>query len=187
MDLHVCPNYSLTFDKSDTLPTSIFINNVGNLGVFLGCTFCLKSVFFYVLGLARTGLIFTRSQDGTQPGQTKQGIRYHVPSCWVWRGGGQGGPTPGGRLVVAQEHMEHRAPRVALCISHFVWYILFVSIIVVTVCFICCSVKLPLPWPTSFCLFLSILLHSPVGEGMIERPCGALSPATGQNYNILLS
>ena len=42
-----------------------------------------------VLGSARTGLIFTRSQEGTQPGgltqpgQTEQGIPYHVPSCWV--------------------------------------------------------------------------------------------------------
>jgi len=50
-----------------------------------------------VLGLARTRLIFTRSQEGTQPGQltqtgqTKQGIQYHVPSCWIPVGGaGQG-------------------------------------------------------------------------------------------------
>ena len=39
----------------------------------------------FVLGLARTGLIFTENQEGTQsgrltpPGQTEQGIRYHVP------------------------------------------------------------------------------------------------------------
>jgi len=45
--------------------------------------------FHFVLGLARTGLIFTRIQEGTQPdgvtppGQTEQGIPYHVPSCWV--------------------------------------------------------------------------------------------------------
>jgi len=50
-----------------------------------------------VLGLARTGLIFTRIQEGAQPGgltqpqpgQTESGIPYHVPSCWVlgaeWR------------------------------------------------------------------------------------------------------
>ena len=42
-----------------------------------------------VLGLARTGLIFTGIQEGTQPGgltppgQTEQGIPYHVLSCWV--------------------------------------------------------------------------------------------------------
>jgi len=42
-----------------------------------------------VLGSARTELIFTRSQEGTQVGrltqtvQTKQGVWYHVLSCWV--------------------------------------------------------------------------------------------------------
>ena len=42
-----------------------------------------------ILGLARTGLIFTAIQEGTQPGrltppgQTEQGIPYHAPSCWV--------------------------------------------------------------------------------------------------------
>jgi len=46
-----------------------------------------------VLGLARTGLIFTGIQEGAQPGglirpgQTEQGIPYHVPSCWVPVGG----------------------------------------------------------------------------------------------------
>ena len=54
-----------------------------------------------VLGSARTVLIFTRIQEGTQsgrltqPDQTKQDIRYHVLSCWVpgegsWRGEGSG-------------------------------------------------------------------------------------------------
>ena len=52
-----------------------------------------------------TGLIFTRIQEGTQlggltqPGQTEQGILYHVPSCWVLVGGGLGG----GNSLVAQE------------------------------------------------------------------------------------
>jgi len=46
-----------------------------------------------VLGLARTGLIFTGLQEGAQPGgltppgQTEQGIPYHVPSRWVSVGG----------------------------------------------------------------------------------------------------
>ena len=48
-----------------------------------------------VLGLARTGLIFTRLQEGAQPGgltqpqpgQTEPSIPYHVPSCWVPVGG----------------------------------------------------------------------------------------------------
>jgi len=43
--------------------------------------------------LASTGLIFTGIQEGTQPdgltqpGQTEQGIPYHVLSCWVPVGG----------------------------------------------------------------------------------------------------
>jgi len=46
-----------------------------------------------VLGSDRTGLIFTRSQERTQPGglnqpgQTEQGTPYHVLSCWVLAGG----------------------------------------------------------------------------------------------------
>jgi len=46
-----------------------------------------------VLDSARTGLIFTRIQEGTQlggltqPGQTEPGIPYHVLSCWVPVGG----------------------------------------------------------------------------------------------------
>jgi len=46
-----------------------------------------------VRGSARTGLIFTRIQEGTQPGgltppgQTEPGIPYHVPSRWVLLGG----------------------------------------------------------------------------------------------------
>jgi len=55
-----------------------------------------------VLGLARTGLIFTGLQEGTQPGgltppgQTEQGIPYHVPSCWVAVGGSWGAGTLSG-------------------------------------------------------------------------------------------
>jgi len=48
-----------------------------------------------ILGSARTGLIFTRNQEGAQPGgltqpqpgQTEPGIPYHVPSRWVLVGG----------------------------------------------------------------------------------------------------
>ena len=59
--------------------------------------FMSNCVGLFVLGLARTGLIFTRIQQGAQPGgltqpqpgQTEPGIPYHVPSCWV--------PVRGGR------------------------------------------------------------------------------------------
>jgi len=48
-----------------------------------------ETSFENVLDSAKTGLNFTRSQDQiqldglTQIGQTKQGIRYHVPPCCV--------------------------------------------------------------------------------------------------------
>ena len=53
-------------------------------------------------------MIFTRSQEGTQPGrltqtgQTKQSIGGHVPSCWVLGAGG-------GREV-GRGSRAHRAP-----------------------------------------------------------------------------
>jgi len=65
------------------------------------------------------------------------------------------GELGGGKSVVALEHAGHQAVRVALCISLFVLYILIISITVIIVPFVCCSVKLPLSQPTSFCLFVS--------------------------------
>jgi len=61
-----------------------------------------------VLGSARTGLIFTRIQEGAQPGgltqpqpgQTEPGIPYHVPSRWVLEGGGRRGRNS----LAAREH-----------------------------------------------------------------------------------
>jgi len=47
----------------------------------------------------------------------------------------------------------------------FVLCILLICIVVVPVPFACCSVKRPLSRPTSFCLFLSILLRTPAGGG----------------------
>ena len=58
-----------------------------------------KNICASVLGLARTGLIFTGLQAGaqpgglTQPGQTEPGIPYHVPSWWVPVGGSWGAGT----------------------------------------------------------------------------------------------
>jgi len=59
----------------------------------LNSQFLSHCKFVVVLGSARTGLIFIGIQKGaqpgglTQPGQTEQGIPYHVPSCWVPVGG----------------------------------------------------------------------------------------------------
>jgi len=65
-----------------------------------------------------------------------------------------------------------RVVRAALCILLFVLCILLIGIVVVPVPFVCCSVKLPLPRPTSFCLFLSILLPTPAGVGVAEQLSG---------------
>jgi len=73
--------------------------------------------------LARRGLIFTRSYEGTQPGQTEHGIRYHVPPCWVL-----GGELAGGKSVTAGECAGDWAVRVTLCILLFVLCILLTRI-----------------------------------------------------------
>jgi len=51
-------------------------------------------------------------------------------------------------------------------------FLLIRVVVVVTVSFVCCSVILPLSPPTSFCLFLSFLLHTPVGGGAAEQVRG---------------
>ena len=98
-----------------------------------------------VLGLARTEFIFTGIQEGEQPGgltppgQTEQGIPYHVLPCWVLVAGGAGrreGSCGSGPRAA-------RAVRVALCILLFVLCILLFCVVVVTVPLVCCSVKLP--------------------------------------------
>ena len=96
----------------------------------------------------------------THAGQTEQGIPYRVPSCWVlvWE-------LPGGKAVAAQKHVGHWAVRVAICISLLVLYIFVISIVVVTVLFICCSVKLHSFRPMSFPVFLPFLSHPSRGRG----------------------
>jgi len=74
--------------------------------------------------------------------------------------------------------------RVALCISVFVLYILLISIVLATVPFLCCSVKLPLCRPRNFCLFLSILLPTPVGGGATETLCGPFVAGQGQTATL---
>ena len=92
----------------------------------------------------------------------------------------QGRSWPGGKLITARECTGHQAVRVVLCISLFVLYILLISIVVVTVCFIFCSVELPLSQPMGFfCLFLSILLPTAAEGGVVEWPHGPLLPAIG--------
>ena len=123
----------------------------------------LNTRYTTVLGSARTGLIFTRLQEGAQPGglkppgQTEQGIPYHVPSCWV----------PVGRSWAAGTHLQLRSLRwgswrAALWVVQFVLYFLLICIVIVPVPFVYCSVKLPLSRPNGFCLFS---FHSPPHPG----------------------
>jgi len=71
-----------------------------------------------VLGLARTGLIFTGIQEGAQPGQADQpgqtelGIPYHVLSCWVLVGGSG---AAGSQWWLRSVWWRRWAVRVALC------------------------------------------------------------------------
>ena len=83
---------------------------------------------------------------------------------------GSGGRELGGRnSLVAQ---EGAAPvwsmRAALWVVRFVLCFLLICIFVVPVPFVYCSVKLPLSRPTSFCLFLSILLRTPAERGAVK-------------------
>jgi len=82
------------------------------------------------------------------------------------------GELGGGKAVAARQRTGHWAVRVALSVSLFVLYILLICIVVVTVRFLCGSVKLPLSRPTGFCLLLSILLPTPAGERVVEQPRG---------------
>jgi len=129
-------------------------------------SFCSLKSFIAVLGSARTGLIFAGIQEGAQlggltpPGQTERGIPYHVPSRWVPVGGGSGVVGTHSRLGSAQ----WRSGRAALWVVRFVLCFHLICIVVVTVPFVCCSVKLPLSRPTSFCLFSSHSLPHP-GRG----------------------
>jgi len=78
-----------------------------------------------------------RQADPNWPDRT----RYSIP-CAAMLGSRWGAGR--GEGVMALECVGHQAVRVALCISLFVLYILLISISVVTLPFVCCSVKLPL-------------------------------------------
>ena len=57
--------------------------------------------------------------------------------CAAMLGSGLGS-WPGGKAIVAREQTGRQVVRVTLCISLFVLYILLISIVVVTVRFVCC-------------------------------------------------
>jgi len=93
-------------------------------------------------------------------------------SGWEKLGGGKAVAGSGAR-------MRQRAVRVALCVLLSVLCFLLICI-VVTVPFDRCSNKLPLSQPTSFFLFLSILLPTPAGGGAAEQRVALLLLATAK-------
>jgi len=122
-----------------------------------------------VLGSDRRGLIFTGLQEGAQlggltpPGQTEQGIPYHVLSCWVLVGGTRVAGTHS-RLGSAQRREQLSGLCSLCCVFPFSVSLLFL--------FPLFAVLLNCPYPnlfqpTSFCLFLSILLCTPAGGGAV--------------------
>jgi len=98
-------------------------------------------------------------------------------SCAVMMGSG-GGELGGGNSLAARELVALvLSGRTALWVVRFVLCFLLICTVVVPVPFVCCSVQLPLSRPTSFCLFLSILLRTPVGGGSAAwRFCCLLQP-----------
>jgi len=99
--------------------------------------------------------------DSNQSNKTEYSILCAIMLGSDW------GEVVGGKRVTTWEHTGHWAVRVALCISWFVLYILLISsIVVVTVRFICCSIKLPLYQPISFFAFFFPFSSPPErGEG----------------------
>ena len=140
----------------------------------------------FVLGSARTGLIFhqkprgntARQADPTWPNRAG----YSIP-CAVMLGSGWG-ELGGWKSVTAWERARQWAVRVVLCVLLFVLCILLFCIVVVTVPFVCCSVKLSLSRPTSFCLFLCTLLRTPVGGGVAERTRGPFVAGHSQTITV---
>jgi len=147
--------------------------------------FVLKSMGTCVLGSARTGLIFTRIQEGAQPGgltqpqpgQTEQGIPYHVPSCWVLVGGSGVAGTLS-RLGRAQQRF---CPRERFCSAGlFCIFPLSVSLLFLFPLF-AVLLNCPYPDPPVFCLFLFILLRTPAWGGAAAwRFCCRLQPKPEQ-------
>jgi len=91
---------------------------------------------------------------------------YSIPCAAVL--GSDEGERGGGNSLAAQECAVAVVVESGSVVRSVLLYIPLICIVVVPVLFVCCSVKLPLSRPTCFCLFLYILLHTPVGGGAAE-------------------
>jgi len=137
-----------------------------------------------VLGLARTGLIFTGLQEGAQPGgltppgQTEPGIPYRVPSCWVPVGGSWAAGTHLQLGSVSAGPVRESGP-----VGRAVCVVLFSSSVSLLFLFPLFAVLLNCPYPdppvsASFFPFSSAPRR---GEG---RPRGALVAGGSQTRTI---
>ena len=101
------------------------------------------------------------------PHLAKQNRVFHTMCCnaGVWLGGA----AEAGRESWLWS--TWRVVRVVLCVLLFC-FVYPPYLYHCCSCSLCCSVKLPLSRPTSFCLFLSILLRTLVGGGTARRLSG---------------
>jgi len=89
--------------------------------------------------------------------------RYSIP-CDVTLSSGGGCGAVGTRSQLGSSR-RRSCPGERVCCASMCRIFLLICIVVVTVPSVRCSVKLPLSRPTSFCLFLSILLRTAAGGG----------------------
>jgi len=108
---------------------------------------------------------------------------YSIPHAVML--GSCGGSGSAGTHSWLGSEQRWRFGRAALWVVRFVLFFLLICIIVVPVPFVCCSVKLPLSRPTSFCLFLSILLCTPA-EGGVATWCFCCQPQPNHNTALKL-
>jgi len=120
-----------------------------------------------VLGLARTGLIFTGLQKGAQPGgltpTRPNRAGYSIP-CAVMLGS-SGGSCGVGTLSRLRRAQRRFGPRERFCSAGlFCVFPFSVSLLLLFPLF-AVLLNCPYPDPPVFCLFLSVLLRTPVRGG----------------------
>ena len=100
-----------------------------------------RNYYNTVLGLARTGLIFTGLQEGAQPGgwgltppgQTEPAIPYHVTSRWV---PGEGAVRREITLAAWERAAPVRSKRAGLFLSCFL--LICIVVVPVSLCLLFC-------------------------------------------------
>jgi len=126
-------------------------------------------------GFGQDGVNFHQEPGGNTAGRADPNwlnrARYSIPwdtmlgSGWGELGGGKAVATRERAAAVRESGSLRSAVRVVYCPDLYRCCSCFP--------FVCCSVKLPLSRPTSFCLFLSVLLRTVARGGAAERPRGA--------------